>query len=108
MDEEKIILSYLEKYINQTVVNEGYPVYFIKERIATVRNMKLIIYSNDHYPPHFHVKSNDRSIDAKYTLNDCNFLSGFIDSKDEKRIKAFYNDPKVKAIFKKIWDKKKL
>jgi hypothetical protein len=90
MEECLILLELLNKYINQTVVNEGYPVYFIKERIATVRNMRLIIYSNDHNPPHFHVKSNDGSIDAKYSLEDCSLISGVIDSKDNKRIKAYY------------------
>lgn len=59
MKEQEHLSILLDKYINQTVVNEGYPVYFIKERVATVRNMKLIIYSNDHNPPHFHVKSKD-------------------------------------------------
>lgn len=106
MKELEILSLLLDKYINQTVVNEGYPVYFIKERLATIRNMKLIIYSNDHNPPHFHVKSNDGSINAKYALNDCSFLSGVIGSKDERRIKAYYEDLKVKALFKSTWDKR--
>ena len=106
MNEQEILLMFLERYINQTVINEGYPVYFIKERVATIRNMKLIIYSLDHDPPHFHVQSNDMSINAKYSISDCSFLSGSIDTKDDKRIKAFYEDPKVKAIFKRIWDKR--
>lgn len=108
MKEQEILSMYLDKYINQTVVNEGYPVYFIKERVATVRNMNLIIYSNDHNPPHFHVISKDGSINAKYALNDCSFLNGTIVSKDERRIKAFYEDPKVSALFKSIWDKKEI
>lgn len=106
MKEQEYLSRLLDKYINQTVVNEGYPVYFIKERVATVRNMKLIIYSNDHNPPHFHVKSNDGSINAKYSLKDCNFLSGVIGPKDDRRIKAFYEDPKAKALFDSIWGKR--
>ncbi|MGM9478029.1 DUF4160 domain-containing protein [Pedobacter sp. GSP4] len=27
-----------------------------------------MIYSNDHLPPHFHVKSNDLKIDAKFLI----------------------------------------
>jgi len=78
----------------------------IKERIDTVRNMKIIIYSNDHEPPHFHVVSNDNSIDAKFSIDSGEFISGMIDSKDIKRIKAFYQSPKTEMILKKIWNEK--
>lgn len=46
-----------------------------KERITTIRNMKIIIYSNDHNPPHFHVKSKDGSIDAKFKIENCFYMS---------------------------------
>lgn len=78
-----------------------------KERIATIKNMQIIIYSNDHDPPHFHVKSKDKSINAKFTIENCEYISGSISSKDIKRIKLFHSDIKTQIVMKKIWDKKK-
>jgi len=77
-----------------------------KERIATVRNMQIIIYSNDHNPPHFHVKSKDGSIDAKFKIEDCSLLKGEISNKEIKKVESFYSDPKTKIIMQKIWNKR--
>jgi hypothetical protein len=79
-----------------------------KERIGIVNDLNVIIYSNDHNPPHFHVKSNDLKIDAKFSIEQCDLISGEISSKHLKRIKAFYNSPKGKIILEKIWNKKLL
>ena len=38
----------------------------IKERVKTINNLEIIIYSNDHNPPHFHVKSKDLKINEKF------------------------------------------
>ena len=78
----------------------------IKERIETIGNMQIVIYSNDHNPPHFHVFSKDRSIDAKFTIKECELLSGQITPKQIKIIKNFHNDIKVQIIMEKIWSKK--
>ena len=82
-------------------------VYFIKELVGTIRNMKIEIYANDHNPPHFHVKSNDRSIDAVFRLDNCEYIKGHIGTKDTIRIQAFYNDPETKTIMKGMWNKSK-
>lgn len=37
-----------------------------KEREATIDDLQVIIYSNDHNPPHFHVKTKNLSINAKF------------------------------------------
>ena len=78
-----------------------------KERVATIRKMKILIYSNDHNPPHFHVISNDNTINAKFTIDTCELLSGKIDYKDIKRIKAFHKHPKTVIVMEKIWSKRK-
>ncbi|WP_175545845.1 DUF4160 domain-containing protein [Sinomicrobium oceani] len=51
--------------------------------------MQVIIYSNDHNPPHFHVKIKDLKIDAKFRIGDCELINGEISSKDLKKIKGF-------------------
>ncbi len=107
---EKILTPILEEYIN---INFDYieksliePSFLQKELVEKVRNMKIIIYSNDHEPPHFHVLSNDSSINAKFSIMTGEFISGNIASKDLKRITAFYNSQKTQLIMKKIWEKK--
>ncbi|MEM0541237.1 DUF4160 domain-containing protein [Flavobacterium sp. j3] len=77
-----------------------------KERIATLGNMQIIIYSNDHNPPHFHVKSKDLTIDAKFKIENCEYISGTIASKEIKIVEKFYNDVKVKMLMNQIWSKK--
>ena len=77
-----------------------------KERITTINDMKVIIYSNDHNPPHFHVKSNDLRINAKFLIENGELLSGEVQSKDLRRIKAFYLNPKNQILLNKIWSKK--
>lgn len=78
----------------------------IKERIGTIRDMQIIIHSDDHNPPHFHVKSKDNRVNAKFLLRDGSLIEGRIDSKDLKRIKAFYCDVKIQKIMEMIWNKR--
>ena len=85
------ITDLLERFINKTVYNEEFGVYFIKELVGRIRNMKIEIYSNDHNPPHFHVKSSDKSIDATFRLDNCSIIEGKVNRKDRKRIEAFFN-----------------
>lgn len=77
-----------------------------KERVKTIDDLQVIIYSNDHNPPHFHVKTKDLKIDAKFKIEDCELISGEISSKDLKKIKAFYLSPKGKIVLEAIWKKK--
>jgi hypothetical protein len=107
---EKILTPVLDNYMNIDFdfPNKSLDIHNIqtKERVKTIRNMKIIIYSNDHNPPHFHVISNDNSVNAKFTLDTCQLLSGDIETKDIKRIEAFHKDPKTIIVLTKIWDKK--
>ncbi len=77
-----------------------------KERVKTLDDLQVIIYSNDHEPPHFHVKTKDLNIDAKFKIEDCELLSGSISAKDLKKIKAFHLSPKGKIVLTSIWNKR--
>lgn len=109
---EKILKDTLESYL----LLEGHellqviesPNYRIKERLATIKDLQVIIYSNDHDPPHFHVKTKDLKIDAKFKIEDCSLLSGDISRKNLKKIRAFHQSPKGKIVMKKIWNKKEI
>jgi hypothetical protein len=78
-----------------------------KERITTIDDLQIIIYSNDHDPPHFHVKTKSRKIDAKFTIENCELISGAIGAKDLKKIRAFQNSVKGRMALELIWRKKK-
>jgi hypothetical protein len=102
--EEQILTPILELYFNaplELLLQKN----SIKERIATIRNMQIIIYPNDHNPPHFHVVSKDKTVNAKFTLNDCKFISGSISNKDLQRVELFYSDVKTQIVMEKIWGK---
>jgi len=107
MNSQERLNNYLEKYINQTIVNDSFGVYYIKELVSKIRNMKIEIYSNDHNPPHFHIKSNDQSINATFTLDGCKLIKGNIKSDDIKRIQAFYKDSKTQILMNEMWMKSK-
>lgn len=89
----------LEKHLKEA--NSG-----IKERVKTIDDLQIIIYSNDHNPPHFHVISKDLEINAKFSIEKCELLSGEISAKDLKKINAFYQSPKGKIVLESIWNKR--
>jgi hypothetical protein len=95
-------LSLDESEIDQRLIE---PNLGTKERVDTIDDLQVIIYSNDHNPPHFHVKTKDLRIDAKFKIENCELLSGTIGAKDLKKIKAFYLGPKGKMVLETIWQK---
>lgn len=99
----QVYMSYDDSFIEVLLAdpNRG-----IKQRVERIKDLNIIIYSNDHNPPHFHVKTNDCKINAKFLIENGEYLSGEINSKNLKRIKAFYDSPKTKLIMKKIWKKR--
>ena len=108
MDTEKLeqfLLPRLEQYMSMDYnLLPNVLGYEIKQNVGRDRNMLFKIYSKDHNPPHFHVISLDNTVNAKFTLNDCQYLSGEISSKDRKRVEAFFSF--AKEFMKKMWDKR--
>jgi len=102
-DTLRIFMSYDESTIEELLQN---PHLIVKEQVAKIFDLNVIIHSNDHNPPHFHVISNDYKINAKFSIKTGEFLMGEIDSKNIKRIKAFYISPKGKIIMEKVWNKR--
>ena len=107
---EKILTHLLQVYMNydDEVIEELLiePNLARKERVGKIEGLDVHIYTNDHNPPHFHVKTKDKTIDAKFSIETGEYLSGEIDSKNLKRIKAFYLSPKTKLVLQKVWDKR--
>lgn len=101
-DTLRIFMGYDDRTIDFILQN---PNYAIKERIEKIEHLEVLIYSNDHLPPHFHVKSNDLKINAKFSIETGEYLSGEISSKDTKKIKAFYHSTKGKVVMQLVWKK---
>ncbi|MEJ7738113.1 MAG: DUF4160 domain-containing protein [Chitinophagaceae bacterium] len=98
-----IYMSYEDSVIEELLVE---PTLVKKEQVKKIDHLEVVIHSNDHNPPHFHVRSNDFKIDAKFSIETGEYLSGEIGSKDLKRIKAYYKSPKTKIVMEKIWNKR--
>tara|TARA_R110001592_G_scaffold325782_6_gene606382 strand:- start:11375 stop:11731 length:357 start_codon:yes stop_codon:yes gene_type:complete len=88
----------LNKHLNE-------PALATKERVSTIDDLRVIIYPNDHFPPHFHVLSKNKEINAKFKIENCELISGKISSKNLKKIYAFYKGMKGKMILQAIWSK---
>jgi hypothetical protein len=76
---ENLLCQYFalpELQIDRLLVN---PDLSSKERIATVKDMQIKIYSNDHNPPHFHFVSKDRRINAKFLIETGEHISGRVE-----------------------------
>lgn len=98
----QIYLNYDDAVINELLFD---PNLIKKERVEKIGDLEIIIYTNDHNPPHFHVKTKERNVDAKFLIETGEYLSGEIDSKNLKKIKAFYLSPKAKILME-IWNKR--
>ena len=94
----------LSKYLSHTQVYENGQVIEIKAEIKRIDGLKLLMYANDHNPPHFHVEAPSEGIRAKFTLEDCRLIGGEIDRKNRRKIESFFN--KHKDLFWSFWNTK--
>lgn len=71
-----------------------------RQLVARVRGLRIHIYSNEHPPPHFHVKS--ASVDASFRIDNCEFIHGDVSSSDLKTIRYWYKLSRERLI--EIWN----
>lgn len=71
-----------------------------KHLVSNQGGVKIEIFSNEHPPPHFHVKSGD--IDASFAIEDCSIVDGSVKNKDLKSIKYWHERLKPKLI--EVWN----
>jgi hypothetical protein len=64
----------------------------IKALIARVNGLKIEIFSKEHAPPHFHVKS--ANVDASFKIEDCSLLQGEISGMDYSKIRYWHKHSK--------------
>ena len=83
----------LELYLDSTAVAPDGTVYLIKRRIASVRDLELNIYPKDHDPPHFHVRSTQRNMDARFHIDTLELIDmkyGTITGKEVRQVQEFF------------------
>ena len=82
-------LDVLNKLLSNgfAVWEDGY-LYEIKKLVDKVQGLKIEVYSNEHSPPHFHIKG--RGVDAIFTIDECECLRGDISSRDVGLIEFWY------------------
>ncbi|WP_462264084.1 DUF4160 domain-containing protein [Mucilaginibacter sp.] len=106
---ERILKDTLVPYLllddNEIIKHLEEPALAAKQRVRTIDDIEVHIYSNDHLPPHFHVKTKDLKVDAKFSIEECKLLKGDVSSKDLKKIEAFSQSPKGKIALNTIWKK---
>jgi hypothetical protein len=64
----------------------------IKQLVAKVNGLRIEIYSNEHPPPHFHVKS--PNVNASFDIESCSLLEGSVDGRDKKKIQFWHRHAK--------------
>ena len=72
-----------------------------RERVGTINGLSIAIYSDEHNPPHFHVRS--PHINATFTLADCTLLTGEVDRKTRDLILYWYAERKDNLIA--VWNR---
>jgi hypothetical protein len=72
----------------------------IRQLVQRVNGLKIEIYSNEHPPPHFHVKSAE--INASFDIESCTLLEGTIDGRDIKKVEFWHKHSKSLLI--EIWN----
>lgn len=83
----------LELHLDSTSVAPDGTVYLTKQRVATVRDLEINIYPKDHQPPHFHVRSRQRNMDARFHIESLEFINekhGTIRPKEIRQIQDFF------------------
>lgn len=88
------------------LLSDGYSVwtdgslYRIKQLVARVAGLQIHVYAREHAPPHFHVKSAD--VDATFTVTDCAFLGGNIDSREQRLVRWWYD--RSRPLLVAVWN----
>ena len=73
----------------------------IRQLVDRINGLKIEIYSNEHPPPHFHVKS--PNVNASFSIESCEKLEGCINSQDLKKVKYWYQQARPLLI--DVWNR---
>ena len=66
-------------------------------RVGEIDGYKIIVYSREHAPPHFHVVKGVEKL-ASFDIKSCEMINGSLPSKVEKKVHYFYRHSKDKLV----------
>jgi hypothetical protein len=84
-----------------SVWNDG-TLYFTRARVERIGHLSFEVYSRDHEPPHFHVRSTEGS--ASFTLANCAPLKGALGRGDQRMVEWFFRNG-GQAKLQAYWDR---
>ncbi len=96
----KLLAKYLVYLIESCKETPDGQVYEVKQLVGRINGLTMHIYSNEHNPPHFHVKYAEK--EASYMIDSCELLNGSLGNREDKIVKYFHNGTKEKLL--KIWN----
>lgn len=73
-----------------------------KALVERIDGLKIEIYSNEHPPPHFHVKIGGKS--ASFRLDNGEVLNGDIDDKHKKKVLYWYEKGNGRVALIRVWN----
>lgn len=84
-------VDYLNKLLSDDFeIDESNRVKFLRHILAYLSMGKVEVYSNEHPPPHFHVKG--PNIDASFSIDNCELISGEVSSSQRRKIEAWHQE----------------
>jgi hypothetical protein len=97
-------VEYLESLINEQcsvmMIDGKLTLLEIKALVDRIRGMRIEVYSREHPPPHFHVRSSE--IDASFDIEDCKLIQGNISASDYEKIRYWHERAKAQLI--RVWN----
>lgn len=99
---QKTLEQWLEHWLDSTEILPSGQVYKTKHFVDRVGDIEIHVWPGDHDPPHFHVYSKQRSIDATFYIDTLELRSdrtNQITQKDIKRIRKFFQ---IDGMYKKL------
>jgi hypothetical protein len=72
-----------------------------RQLVDRCEGVKIVVYSADHMPPHFHVKCG--SGQACFRIDSCERLRGDLAARDERIIRFWHGFHKAKLV--EVWEK---
>lgn len=96
-----LLTTYFNKFIGD--MERGYQ---IKELVHRDGKYKVVIHSEDHNPPHFHVYSKDGSFSAKFYIENGGHYAGDVSSKEMRIVNMLYDRPDIKKKLLQVWNKR--
>lgn len=82
----------LENSMNQGLIMEDGRRLLFERMVAQIGNLKVVIYSDEHPPPHFLVSCSEGS--CRFQISDCSALDGFGLEKYRRNIRQWHKKNK--------------